>query len=70
MAFTCLLQLTDLEPYQQTANTVEKDWQLHKFLLSVLPDEVPNGAETQSKEQLIDDVFLGMMEARMSVRIT
>lgn len=36
----------------------------------MLPDEVPNGAETQSKEQLIDDVFLGIMESTMAVRIT
>lgn len=71
----CLLQFTESEVCEQTANTIDartadKGQRLREFLISVLPDQVPNGTETQSKEQLIDDVFLGIMQSTMAVRIT
>lgn len=62
--------MTDLKPYEQIKNTIEKQHALYKFLKSVLPDEIPNGAGTQSKEQFIEDVFLGIKESTMAVRIT
>lgn len=37
---------------------------------SVLPEEIPGGAGSQSKEQLIEDIYYGAKAAPMSIRIT
>jgi lysine 2,3-aminomutase len=59
--------------FLQVANTVQGAPKLHKFLSAVLPDHVPydrSGPRTQSREELIKDVFDGVTAATMAIRIT
>lgn len=66
----CLSQLTNSNHGEQTKNNVDSHERLNQFLNSVVPDEIPYGAGTQSKEQFMDDVYYGMKEATMSLRVT
>ncbi|RKU41667.1 hypothetical protein DL546_004271 [Coniochaeta pulveracea] len=55
------------------ANTVQGKPKLLKFLTAALPDHVPfdrSGSRTQSRDELIDDVFEGVTAATMAIRIT
>lgn len=57
----------------QVANTVQGGAKLLKFLNAVLPDRVPcddSSSHTQSREELIKDVFDGVTAATMAIRIT
>jgi lysine 2,3-aminomutase len=69
---TCLRFLPSNSPLQ-IANTVQGSPRLLKFLNSVLPDHVPydrSGTHSQSREELIKDVFEGVTAATMAIRIT
>lgn len=66
----CLSQLTNSTHGEQTNNNVDSHQRLNQFLNSVVPDEIPYGAGTQSKEQFMDDVYYGMKAATMSLRVT
>lgn len=57
----------------QIANIVQGKAKLNKFLTAVVPDRVPldvSGEPTQSRDELIEDVFEGMKTATMAIRIT
>ncbi|KAI3401737.1 hypothetical protein diail_9401 [Diaporthe ilicicola] len=45
-------------------------WSLHDFLNTVVPDEIPDGAGGQSKEEFLVDVHDGVKASAMSIRIT
>ncbi|KAJ4424812.1 hypothetical protein N0V82_000531 [Gnomoniopsis sp. IMI 355080] len=55
------------------ANTVQGKPKLWKFLHAVLPDMVPYGkgfVQSQSKEDLIEDIFEGVDASTMAIRVT
>jgi len=52
------------------ANTVQGTTKLFKFLSAVLPDEVPCGDGSQTREELIKDVLDGVTAATMAIRMT
>lgn len=57
----------------QIANLVQGPEKLHKFLVSVLPEDIPldsGGGQTQPRDAFIADVFAGVSAATMAVRMT
>ena len=62
--------MTDWDLGQQTRNLVDSRHRLLLFLSSVVPNEIPDGDGTQSKEQFLEDVYYGVKASTMSLRIT
>lgn len=69
-AYFFLFTLANKNLHGQTKNTVDSHERLNQFLNAVVPDEIPEGAGSQSKEQFMDDVYLGIKKSMMSLRIT
>jgi hypothetical protein len=59
-----------VETWGQTRHTIDNQPKLFGFLESVLPEDVPDGAGAQSKEEFVADVISGVKSATMSLRIT
>lgn len=68
--YVFLFKLANINLRGKTTNTVDSIPRLHRFLNSVVPDEIPDGAGAQSKEQFIEDIYFGTKAATMSLRIT
>lgn len=66
----CVVFLANLDFGKQTNNAIDSHHRLNRFLNSVVPDEIPDGAGTQSKEEFMEDVYDGMKASTMSLRIT
>lgn len=57
----------------QIQNIVQGKLKLWKFLQAAIPDVVPYGKDlvgSQSKEDLIQDIFEGVDAATMAIRVT
>lgn len=69
-SLACVVFLANLALGKQTKNAVDSHHRLYNFLNSVVPDEIPDGAGTQSKEEFMEDVYDGIKASTMSLRIT
>ena len=65
--------MTDRIPAIQISNTMQGEAKLHRFLRSVVPEEIPHEnhvAGSQTQENFIQDIFEGIAASSMAVRIT
>ena len=68
-----LSTVTDRISAVQISNTMQGEAKLHRFLRSVVPEEIPyesHVAGSQTQENFIQDVFEGISASTMAVRIT
>lgn len=51
---------------------VQGNDKLYKFLLAVLPDEVPSpvAGQTLGRDEVMQDIFDGVADATMAIRMT